>query len=234
MLRNPPGQAQVTRPKAKEQSWGLSSGHPHFIRCCAVQSRWPGSQRKEGAADPYDPEPEPNLGSRPERQERSLCRVHNCSQFHPRDQTPNSARGSVTNPVPGGEVSPRVPDPGVFPEGTDSPLEIPPLLSLLPKVPGHLPPPHGAAPGRKPDSARPHEENGRGGRVRGRSGNKPKVSVTWPRSRRRLPGFLPLSTTFCNTVCAPDAGYAPSIVREDFQQDPLPWHNSDSFLSSEP
>lgn len=53
------------------------------------------------------------------------------------------------------------------------------------------------------------------------TGNKPKVSVTWPRSRRRLPGFPPLRTTFCNTICAPEAGYAPSIVVRNVFDPPI-------------
>lgn len=53
------------------------------------------------------------------------------------------------------------------------------------------------------------------------TGNKPKVSVTWPRSRRRLRGFPPLRTTFCNTICAPEAGYAPSIVVRNVFDPPI-------------
>ena len=115
MLRNPPGQAQVTRPKAKEQSWGLSSGHPHFLRCCAVQSRWPGSQRKEGAADPYDPEPEPNLGSRPERQvgfeATCLEPSRGVTQRAPKLKHPLEVAGVATgthfaSPAPGAESVP--------------------------------------------------------------------------------------------------------------------------------
>lgn len=53
------------------------------------------------------------------------------------------------------------------------------------------------------------------------TGNKPKVSVTWPRSRRRLPGFPPLRATFCNTICAPEAGYAPSIVVRNVFDPPI-------------
>ena len=38
------------------------------------------------------------------------------------------------------------------------------------------------------------------------------VSVTWPRSRRRLLRVPPLCTTFCNARCAPEVGCALSFM----------------------
>lgn len=115
-------------------------------------------------------------------------------------------------------------------------MDTPPPASRPPTVPGHLPPPHDAARRRGPNSASPHEANGRGGRVRRRAGkraggdgrrsgfqgggqgspsawgrtrrggartrcerpggNKPEVSVTFPRSQGRPMCCLPLRTTF--------------------------------------